>query len=442
MLRQIYQQWSKDLRVDFKRINLRQLIRCANQLGFPKVDIDLLLKQASKKLGLTKDQTFFIQSQYLHQQKKQQNHNYQIEPEDTFSRVKIFNNLIGTNWRADHDQANAWWYWTQTHWQNINGNDCLLAALCKCMNQLNWELRELKYINSDVAEFRRTIGTLDLQTSANLIPFQNGVLDLEQQTLIQHQPEHGNRYCLPYAYDSNAQCPQIIAFLHDRLGDDDTVALFRAFCRGVLTQQRLKCFLEITGPSNTGKTVVTNLSQALIGRQNTTAGRLQLLEKSDSRFETYRYQGKRLAIFSESQNYSGPLETLKAFTGGDPIAAERKNSSANVDFVFTGGVVVTGNAPVKVTDNSGAVINRRRSILIDKVVSSSQERCLLDPDGMENWRGDLVSELPGFAAWILNMDPKEAKRAIARDVCSIARAEAEMHTLLRSDALARWADDY
>ena len=122
--------------------------------------------------------------------------------------------------------------------------------------------------------------------------------------------------------------------------------------------------------------------------------------------------------------------------------AERKNSSANVDFVFTGGVTVTGNAPVKVTDTSGAVINRRRSILIDKVVSSFHERCLLDPDGMENWRGDFVSELPGFAAWILNMDPQEAKRALARDVCSITREEAEMHTLLRSKALARWADEY
>ena len=55
------------------------------------------------------------------------------------------------------------------------------------MNQLNWELRELKYINSDVAEFRRTIGTLDLQTSANLIPFKNGVLDTIIAFFLQHQ---------------------------------------------------------------------------------------------------------------------------------------------------------------------------------------------------------------------------------------------------------------
>jgi hypothetical protein len=56
-------------------------------------------------------------------------------------------------------------------------------------------------------------------------------------------------------------------------------------------------------------------------------------------------------------------------------------------------------------------------------------------------RGELVEELSGFVDWILEMNPQEAKRAIARDVASSARAEAEKQVLLRTDHLAAWANE-
>ena len=145
----------------------------------------------------------------------------------------------------------------------------------------------------------------------------------------------------------------------DRLGDLTSVALFRAFCRALLTGERLKCFLEITGPSNTGKSVLSNLLRALVGERNTAAGTLQRLENRAERFETAKFAGKRLAVFSECQDYSGQLQVLKALTGDDSVPAEIKGGR-HFDFTYRGGVVLVGNGPIRASDPSGAVINRRR----------------------------------------------------------------------------------
>ena len=75
-----------------------------------------------------------------------------------------------------------------------------------------------------------------------------------------------------------------------------------------------------------------------------------------------------------------------------------------------------------------------------KVVAASAERQLLDPDGRGGWRGELAAELPGLVNWCLAMSAAEARTALARDVRSVVRAEAELDTLLSTDFLAEWAD--
>jgi phage/plasmid-associated DNA primase len=56
----------------------------------------------------------------------------------------------------------------------------------------------------------------------------------------------------------------------------------------------MKCFLEVTGPANTGKSVLIELLHALVGSQNCAATSLQRLEDTSNRFETYKLRGKRL----------------------------------------------------------------------------------------------------------------------------------------------------
>jgi phage/plasmid-associated DNA primase len=275
-----------------------------------------------------------------------------------------------------------------------------------------------------------------------LIPFNNCCLNWETGELIPHSPMLWNRYSLPFDYDPKAPSPKnILDFLKDRLEKDEVIALFRAFVWHVITGRSMKCFLEVSGPGNTGKSVLAALLQAAVGSVNIAATSLQRIEDTTNRFETYKLRGKRLLVCSESQGYSGQMEMLKAITGGDLITAERKNSVAPVDFYFLGGVLLVGNSPVRPSDRSTAVVNRRRSIQVTKVVDATDERQLLERDGAGGFQGELVPELGAFIKWVLEMDPTEARKAISRDITSFARANTEKEILLETDHLARWANE-
>jgi phage/plasmid-associated DNA primase len=369
---------------------------------------------------------------------------YDPEPdkaEATFIRAEYLTALLGKTWRSDSERPDGWQQWTGTHWERIDGNDPVNAAVERFLDCQGWRIARAKAnVTGLVAAFRRQIEpTVDPTAAAGLLPFRNGCLRLSDQIFIPHRPENGNTWSLPYDYDKAATCPGIEKFLVDRLGDAASVAVFRAFARALLHCDRIKCFLEITGPSNTGKTVIANILQALVGTGNTTACTLQRIEDRSQRFETLKLRNKRLAVFSECQDYSGQLQLLKQATGGDPIQAEVKNGR-HLEFFYFGGVVLVGNGPIRASDPSGAVINRRRSLHVDKVVQSADERELLDSGIGGGWRGELVPELPGLVNWCLAMPAAEARRALARDVQSPARAVSELRTLLETDHLAEWAD--
>ena len=363
------------------------------------------------------------------------------EPTNTRERNAYLSGMLGQEWRFNSTGKDHWQQWTGTYWADVIGDDSISCQLEQFAVVQGWQNRELSTLRSLQAAFRRSIKPAAANTAEGLLPFRNGCLLLNDMRLIPHDPEHGNTWALPYDYNAAAICPGIESLLLDRLGDLTSVALFRAFCRALLTGERLKCFLEITGPSNTGKSVLSNLLRALVGERNTAAGTLQRLEDRSQRFETVKFAGKRLAVFSECQDYSGQLQVLKALTGDDSIGAEIKGGR-HFDFTYRGGVVLVGNGPIRASDPSGAVINRRRSLIVPGVIATHNQRALLvvGPEGA--WSGELAAELPGLVNWALTMKPADAREALAQEVRSLARAEVKLETLLATDSLADWAEQY
>jgi phage/plasmid-associated DNA primase len=364
---------------------------------------------------------------------------FKPEPLDTRERNTYLSGLLGRYWRRSPDGKDRWEHWCGSHWVEVVGDDELSAAIESFADLQAWKNRELATFRSLQAAFRRTIQSSSECGISGLIPFRNGCLFLSDNTLHPHRPENGNTWCLPYDFHPMATCDRVIAFLSDRLGDEASVDVFRAFGRSLLTGERFKVFLEIVGPANSGKSVLTNLLIALVGIKNHTAGKLHLLEDSNQRFETLKLKAKRLAVFNECQDYSGQLQNLKAITGGDSIAAEIKGGR-HIVFTFSGGVVLAGNGPIRASDPTGAVINRRRSLYVGKVVATKDECKLLEHDGANGWAGEFEDELPGFLNWVLSMPAAEARKALARDVHSLSRMEAELTTLLETDYLADWAE--
>jgi putative DNA primase/helicase len=161
------------------------------------------------------------------------------------------------------------------------------------------------------------------------------------------------------------------------------------------------------------------------------------MEDKTQRFETVRARNAALLLFAESQDYRGTLERLKAFTGGDTINAEGKSTMKPFEYTFRGLVILVGNSPVRVRDNSSAVFSRMRSIHLDQAIPLAERRELLSWK-VDHWDGELADELGSFVHWVLAMDPQEARK-ILETPGGVAQLD-EMFDMVMSDSLAEWAD--
>lgn len=364
----------------------------------------------------------------------------EFEPKNTCCRNVYLKALIGHNWRANQEQSGAWWQWIGTHWQLVHSSDALLRIIENVMEANRWENREQATVNSLLAAFRRSV-ELDLpRPDKGLVPCLNGCLRLSDNTLIPHNPQHGNTYCLPFDFNPLAPSAPIIDVLLTMVTKVE-LTMFQAALQSIVTGKHRKAFLEITGPGNSGKSVFGRLATAIAGVSNTVAVDLEKIEEKRNRFETIKLRGALLAVFNECDKYSGPLNVLKSMTGGDKITAELKNSVAQVDFYFEGMALLIGNNAVKPSDTTGAVINRRRSIDVPAVISTADERELLEPDS-DGWRGEFAAHLSGLLNWALEISEADAKQALGKDSNDIGRIKRDRDTLLDTDPLAQWAEEH
>lgn len=364
----------------------------------------------------------------------------EFEPRNTHRRNTYLKVLAGKHWRASTERNGAWVRWTGTHWQPVANSDPILRTIEQVMEANGWEDREQRTVNSLVAAFRRSVDINPPKEVKGLIPCLNGCLRLSDRKLIPHDPEHGNTYCLPFNFNPLADHKPITDVLKEMVTPVE-LDIFRATAQSIATGYRRKAFVEITGPGNSGKSVFGRLLTALAGTDNTVASDLEKMEDRSGRFETIKLRGKRLALFNECDRYSGPLNTLKAMTGGDRITAELKRGTEPVDFYFTGMTVLVGNSPVRPSDATGAVINRRRSIVVPEVIKTSDERELLEPDG-QGWRGEFVDHLPGLLNWALAMTDAQANAALGKDSNDLGRIQRDLDTVFETDNLARWAEEF
>ncbi|MFL0789957.1 MAG: DUF5906 domain-containing protein, partial [Prochlorococcus sp.] len=374
-------------------------------------------------------------------QSTQYTYSPELEPATTHRRNVHLKALAGHKWRASTERNGSWIQWTGTHWEPIANADPILRFIELVMEANGWQDREQGTVNSLQAAFRRSIQLNAPPEVKGLIPCLNGCLRLSDKTLIPHDPKHGNSFCLPFDYNPLADHKPITDVVEEMITPSE-VLILRAAAKAMVTGLRRKVFIEITGPGNSGKSVLVRLLIALAGFSNTAASDLEKLENKQNRFETIKLRGKHLAVFNECDRYSGPLNVLKSMTGGDLITAEIKNSTTTktVDFYFSGLTVLAGNSHVRPSDSTGAVINRRRSIEVPHVIASGKERELLEPDG-DGWRGEFVDHLPGFLNWVLAMPDDQARLALGKDTNDLGRIQRDLDAFLETDPLAEWADE-
>jgi len=248
-------------------------------------------------------------------------------------------------------------------------------------------------------------------TDHTRLAFLNGVLELDTQEFVEHNPSNYITWGLDFQYDPSANPGPITEWLtRTQYGDEGRVQVLRAWLRACLVGKgdEIQRFLEVIGPGGRGKSTFASLCCALVGSGNFASTNLNQLEQS--RFELSSIKGKRLTLINDSERYGGSVQTFKALTGGDSLRYEEKLKSVGEPFVYTGMVIVAANEPIQTTDNTSGLSRRRLTIEFNRPLytKSSEARDMIKIE-RGKVSGYWKSYLPGLVNWVLQMTEKEMR---------------------------------
>lgn len=230
----------------------------------------------------------------------------------------------------------------------------------------------------------------------DIINLQNGVFNLETETLEPHQQEHYMTSQLPFEHDPKAQANVLWEFLTSSLvenGDTDweLVNLVQEAVGYSLTSNTdHRVSFWLVGESGTGKSVLINLLATLAGSSYVT---IDLDQLSQSPYQLADIAGKRVVTFTEPSARSVLADNhYKRLVSQDEILARQIFGKP---FRFTPICKVWGamNDTPRVLDRSDAVFNRVIIINMNHRIPDNQR----DPRLLDK----LKSELPGIFNWAI-----------------------------------------
>lgn len=275
-----------------------------------------------------------------------------------------------------------------------------------------------------------------------LLPFINGVLNLQTMKLEAHSSGYKLTWCLPYAYDTNATCEPIKEWLLESCdGNHDRVQMLRAALRAiVLGRSDLEKFVELLGSGGTGKSTFARLAIALVGRENTFSTTLAALEGSP--YETSAIQHKRLILINDAERWTKPVPVLKAITGNDFIRTEEKFKQRDSGgMIVKAMVLITANeASTASSDYTSGLQRRKLTIPFMNKVAPNKRRDLLSIS-TTGISGEFAPYLAGLLNWVLAMTETDMKRFLLQspEACpSLQKWIAE--SILENNPIAAWLD--
>lgn len=203
----------------------------------------------------------------------------------------------------------------------------------------------------------RTSGEDTECSSPALIPFKNGLLDVEHNELLPHSPEHIVTNLIPWNYNTGASCSLVDEML-DRLscGDSQIRALLEEV--GGVCMYRSNEFKQafmLIGDKNNGKSTFISLLQSMLGNDN--VSNLDFREL-DGKFSTAMLYSKLANLGDDiSDCYKEDISLFKKISSGDVIKAEEKGQKP-FNFKPYAKLIFSANSKPRFNDPTGAGIDR------------------------------------------------------------------------------------
>lgn len=254
-----------------------------------------------------------------------------------------------------------------------------------------------------------------------LINLKDGVFDLNQEKLLEHNHEYYFKGVLNVIYDKSAKCPVWEKSIRDMVVDEENYFKFQKwtgyhFVRGNIEQKALGLF----GISKSGKSKSLMILRDLLGKENVTNFELQDFTKSSS-YSLGRLYGKLANIsFDMSQMPIKDITVLKKLISGDPITA-RNIYEAPFELVNGAKITWACNKFPYIEDNilSSREFQRRILLIETRIGYESEDKNIynkylseLHTGGIFNWmvEGYKLYKKEGFkdediySKWKDNMD--------------------------------------
>jgi putative DNA primase/helicase len=161
------------------------------------------------------------------------------------------------------------------------------------------------------------------EPKTTLIPFLNGVFDLDTGEFRNFREEDYFTWTLPHRYNPNAQCPFLYELINSLLPEEQVISLWElmGYCLW-RSYPNAKMFF-LFGRGSNGKTTFARILETMLGSDNVSHASLKdLQENRFAKAQLYR----KLANIAGELEYAELKNTsvLKQLCGGDNIDIERK----------------------------------------------------------------------------------------------------------------------
>ena len=276
---------------------------------------------------------------------------------------------------------------------------------------------------------------------AEFIPCANGMLRLDDKTLLPFNPSYRRRNKLAVPFYPAATCPLFLDTLMRQALDEADLDLLQRWCGLALVGENLaQKILILTGTAGGGKGTFIRVLSGIIGEINLASLRTHLLGE---RFELGRFLGKTLLygadVPEDFLNQRG-ASVLKSLTGADPVTLEFKNSNESPAIICKFNVVATCNSRLTVRLEGDTDAWRRRLGIIEynrpkpeKVIADLDTQILThEASGVLNWMLVGLDKLRADG-WQLKLTGHQQERV------DNLLLESDGHTVFASERLIREA---
>jgi len=233
----------------------------------------------------------------------------------------------------------------------------------------------------------------------HVIAFEDGLLDYRAWLddpavpLQKPTPDWFSVAVLPRPYQPVAECPKILGFLRQSIGEEQMPVL-QEWAGYLLTREtRLQKMMWLHGVGGGGKGTILRLLTELVGPVNAVSFRLSDLCE---RFTLSSFLGKTSAMSGETllgrSDAHRIVEHLLAIVGEDDRNIDRKNRELLASVRLGTRLTLAANRFPKLPDAGIAMKRRSLVISFERTFASNP-----DPDLFDKLR----AEMPGFTAWAM-----------------------------------------